>query len=144
MRAVPFVLALALGGCAGTSEPLREPITMPVEEATDTLRVIFERAEFDAASDVLRLAGRVLVRGPQLGGEQAAIGAQITLRPPDQTEAGFLPFLMRKPLVALSAGREGAFEFGVATPDPGGYTAEFGFAGAFPLVLPVDSVLSAR
>ena len=121
---------------------------MPVELPTDTLRAEFVRAEFDAATGVLRLAGRVLARGPQTAGWTEAVGANITLRPPDQTDwssgSPFVPALMRKPHVVVSAGREGAFEFGAVTPDLAGYVLDFQWVGSFGLTLRVDSLVASQ
>ena len=117
---------------------------MPVEAPTDTLRAEFTRAEFDAATGVLRLAGRLWVRGPRSAGWVEAIGANIVLRPPDQTEGGYVPLVMRKPHVLLTAGREGAFEFGAVAPDIRGYTFEAQWTGAFGLSLRVDSLVASQ
>lgn len=120
---------------------------MPVELPTDTLRVEFSRAEFDAPTGVLRFSGRVLTRGPQTPGWTWAGGAQISLRPPDQTDwsngTPFIPALMLKPYVVLSAGREGGFEFGAVMPDLEGYEVEVRSVGAFGLSLRVDSLVAA-
>lgn len=116
---------------------------MPVEQPTDTLRAEFTRAEFDATAGVLRLAGRVLSRGPQTSGGTEAVGATLTLRPPDQAEDGRVPLLMRKPFVTVSAGLEGAFDFGAVTPDPAGYTFDAQWVGSFGLKLSVDSLLAS-
>lgn len=138
-----LVALLALAACA-QPEPLRYESVMPVEQPTDTLRAEFTRAEFDTATGVLRLAGRVLSQGPQTSGWTEAVGATLTLRPPDQTEGGRIPLLMRKPFVTVSAGLEGAFDFGAVTPDPTGYTFDAQWVGAFGLTLSVDSLLASR
>ena len=103
-----LALVLTLVACTPAGALRREPV-MPIILPTDTLRVEFSRAEFDRPTGVLRLAGRVLARGPQTAGWTAANGAQIALRPPDQTDwtsgTPFIPLLMLKAHVVLSAAR---------------------------------------
>lgn len=138
------VTALLLLAACAPAEPLQQQSVMPVLAPTDTLRAEFSRAEFDPSTGVLRLAGRLLARGPQTAGWTEAGGANITLRPPDQNVAGFIPSLMLKPHVVLGSGREGGFEFGAVTPDLDGYMLDVQWAGSFGLRLRVDSLVAAN
>lgn len=141
IAALLLLTACAPGGTLG------QEAVMPVIAPTDTLRAEFSQADFDASTGVLRLAGRILARGPQTAGWTEAVGANITLRPPDQTDwssgSPFIPVLMRKPHVILSAGRSGAFEFGAVTPNLDGYQLDFQWVGSFGLSVRVDSLVAS-
>ena len=119
---------------------------MPVGLPTDTLRVVLDQASFDAG--VLRLAGRVEVRGPRTPTWAPAIGAGLALRPPDPVDgsegAPGLPDVIRKPLVLTGAGRQGAFEVGLVASELDGYVLEARWTGAFVRALRLDSLVAAH